>query len=144
MSDGICDSCKFLRASECRKNPPTIQTKHPTKMDVMTSDLPQYDSHRAVWPTVQGYNWCGEYEERPVSPARVIAETSLVDATLGLVEEVYVGEGKIVCPPALVPHIRNIVNALKPLSDKKLPAYCLDCAQSVDDHAPWCKLKESQ
>jgi len=36
----------------------------------------------------------------------------LVQACKGLLREIYVGEGKILCPPALVEHIRAIVSAL--------------------------------
>lgn len=142
MSDGICETCKYLRASECRKNPPITVAIHPTKMDVMTSDIPQYTRHRAAWPTVAMHNWCGEYEKRQKSPATVVAETALVDASLGLLEEVYVGEGQIVCPPALQPHIRKIVDALKPLSEKDLPVHCVDCHLTGGAHMEWCRARE--
>lgn len=144
MSDGICESCKYLRSSECRKNPPTLISIHPTKMDVMTSDVPQYTRHRAVWPTVAMHNWCGEYQPRKHYLGESGKDKALADAAIGLVELVYVGDGKVVCPPAFAPHIRTIVDALKPYSKEPAaePKHCGDCDRPTNQHANWCRAQE--
>ena len=144
MSNGTYKNCKFLRSSECRKNPPTIRVRLPTKMDVMTSDEPQHIRHTAIWPTVHMHNWCGEYQPRENYQADPGKDTTLADAAIGLVELVYVGDGKVVCPPAFAPHIRTIVDALRPYGREPIggPRRCGDCDRLHGNHALWCKAQE--
>ena len=39
---------------------------------------------------------------------------ALRDACKGLLSEVYIGGGQVICPPALAPHLRAIVRAMTP------------------------------
>lgn len=58
MSDLHCDTCRYFdaRARECHVNPPTM---HP-------------NSPAGIWPSVDRFDWCGEWErmELPIAEDR--------------------------------------------------------------------------
>ncbi len=51
MAELRCDTCRYFDAAreECHINPPTM---HP-------------DSPTGIWPSVDRFDWCGEWEGRP-------------------------------------------------------------------------------
>ena len=82
-----------------------------------------YDGH-APWLAA-----LDELEQLRTSLARVTAELAearaalrpMADACRGLLAEVYVGDGKVIAPPALVPHLRAITAILARQSPPAAP-----------------------
>ena len=59
MSQATCQNCKYLNGNECRRRSPS-----PTVQLVLSEQLPAFMNGDPIYPRVQMWDWCGDYEPR--------------------------------------------------------------------------------